>query len=245
MAAMQAAPDMVDHGVAMQVPMGVPMHQPMPVSETQMPVGVEAQPLPPPMSVVAPEPSPALDAVVQGNHGVQQAPQHMAPQHMGVQQAQHMLAPGAPPLPDHMMEQKAPDSGSKRNRSWTAEERNTHKEACMGKRKLTLGEKLDIVRLSESTDPAEKKNQVQLASMFEKSRSAISKILQPDSVSKLKDIAASGVCTGVKRFIQVFFFTLVTGPRRSLSLKLSDTRVYEPHIRARLGTIQGVKRFVR
>ena len=34
----------------------------------------------------------------------------------------------------------------------------------------------------------------------------------------------------------VFFFTLVTGPRRSLSLKLSDTRVYEPQIRARLGT---------
>jgi len=30
------------------------------------------------------------------------------------------------------------------------------------------------------------------------------------------------------------FFTLVTGPRRSLSLQLSDTRVYEPHIRARI-----------
>ena len=28
-----------------------------------------------------------------------------------------------------------------------------------------------------------------------------------------------------------FFFTLVTGPRRCLSLKLSDTRVYEPSIR--------------
>ena len=28
------------------------------------------------------------------------------------------------------------------------------------------------------------------------------------------------------------FFTLVTGPRRSLGLKLSDTRVYEPQIRA-------------
>ena len=28
----------------------------------------------------------------------------------------------------------------------------------------------------------------------------------------------------------------LTGPRRSLSLKLSDTRVYEPQIRARLGT---------
>ena len=32
-----------------------------------------------------------------------------------------------------------------------------------------------------------------------------------------------------------FFFTLVTGPRRSLSLKLSDTKVYEPQIRASLG----------
>ena len=29
-----------------------------------------------------------------------------------------------------------------------------------------------------------------------------------------------------------FFFTLVTGPRRSLSLNLSDARVYEPQIRA-------------
>ena len=33
-----------------------------------------------------------------------------------------------------------------------------------------------------------------------------------------------------------FFFTLFTGPSRSLSLKLSDTSVYEPQIRARLGT---------
>jgi len=33
-----------------------------------------------------------------------------------------------------------------------------------------------------------------------------------------------------------FFVTLVKGPRRSLSLNLSDTRVYEPQIRARLGT---------
>ena len=33
-----------------------------------------------------------------------------------------------------------------------------------------------------------------------------------------------------------FFFTLFTGPRRSLSLKLRDTRVYEPQMRARLGT---------
>ena len=32
-----------------------------------------------------------------------------------------------------------------------------------------------------------------------------------------------------------FFLTLVTGSRRSLSLKLSDTRVYEPQIRAARG----------
>ena len=38
-----------------------------------------------------------------------------------------------------------------------------------------------------------------------------------------------------------FFFTLVTGPRRSLSLKLSDTRVYEPQIRARLGTTAHIR----
>ena len=33
-----------------------------------------------------------------------------------------------------------------------------------------------------------------------------------------------------------FFFTLGTGPTRSLRLKLIETRVYEPEIRARLGT---------
>ena len=32
----------------------------------------------------------------------------------------------------------------------------------------------------------------------------------------------------------LFFFTLVTGPRRFLTLKLSDIRVSEPQIRARI-----------
>ena len=36
-----------------------------------------------------------------------------------------------------------------------------------------------------------------------------------------------------------FFFTLVTGPRRFLSLELSDTRVHEPQIRARLCQTRG------
>ena len=34
----------------------------------------------------------------------------------------------------------------------------------------------------------------------------------------------------------ILFFTLVAGPRRSLSLTLSDTNVYEPQTRVRLGT---------
>jgi len=45
------------------------------------------------------------------------------------------------------------------------------------------------------------------------------------------------LCRKSGRFFFFFFvFTLVTGPRRSLRLKLSDTRVYGPQIRARLGT---------
>ena len=43
---------------------------------------------------------------------------------------------------------------------------------------------------------------------------------------------------GRLRLILFFFFTLVAGPRRSLSLKLSDTKVYEPQIRARLRLIR-------
>ncbi|KAJ1485296.1 hypothetical protein T484DRAFT_2443168 [Baffinella frigidus] len=199
-----AAPDMVvDQG--MQVPIPPPLSMPVP-PPIQNVVQMQA--------VAEPSPALAMAAEVQGNQGVhvqhvQQAATMMmqavpayqpgfAPNHT---YPVHHVVPGAPPQMDGM-EQKGPESGSKRNRSWSEEERNSHKDACTGKRKLTLGEKLDIVRLHESTDPAEKKNQVQLASMYEKSRSAISKILQPDFVNKLKEIAATGVCTGVKRFIQ-------------------------------------------
>ena len=46
----------------------------------------------------------------------------------------------------------------------------------------------------------------------------------------------SGVCAEQHLSIFFFFFTLVTGPRRSWSLKLSDERFYEPQLRARLIT---------
>ena len=45
---------------------------------------------------------------------------------------------------------------------------------------------------------------------------------------------AAGVTCVEPAVERIFFFTLVTGPRRSLNLKPSDTRVYEPQIRARL-----------
>jgi len=45
-------------------------------------------------------------------------------------------------------------------------------------------------------------------------------------------------------FFFFFFFTLVTGTTRSLSLKLSDTRVYAPQIRALLGTAAHLCRVV-
>jgi len=42
----------------------------------------------------------------------------------------------------------------------------------------------------------------------------------------MEEVAAARVVEG-----EGIFFALVTGPRRSLSLKLGDTRVYAPQIR--------------
>jgi len=51
------------------------------------------------------------------------------------------------------------------------------------------------------------------------------------------DVFGTGLRFCTLTLSQIFFvLTLVTGPRRSLSLKLRDTRVHEPQIRDRLGT---------
>ena len=52
----------------------------------------------------------------------------------------------------------------------------------------------------------------------------------------LEFVVLESMASGVPVALLFFFFTLVAGPRRSLGLKLSGTRVYEPQIRARLGT---------
>ena len=55
---------------------------------------------------------------------------------------------------------------------------------------------------------------------------------QEACVAGVRDLDETMMCTRS----EPFFFTLVTGPIRSLNLTLRDTRVYEPQIRARLGT---------
>jgi len=70
----------------------------------------------------------------------------------------------------------------------------------------------------------------------EESKDDAKEIPDPDSSDLQDSFRSSDRCF-------FFFFTLVTGPRRSLSLELSDTRVYEPQIRARLGTtLTGARR---
>jgi len=63
-------------------------------------------------------------------------------------------------------------------------------------------------------------------------------ILSDPPIRSARQAGPSGppAASPTRRHPLLFVFTLVTGPRRSLSLKLSDTRVYEPQIRARLGT---------
>jgi len=56
-----------------------------------------------------------------------------------------------------------------------------------------------------------------------------------ESINSLSRTQGRTRCSRTASFF-FFFFTLVTGPRRSLSRKLSDTSVYELQIRARLGT---------
>ncbi|EKX38278.1 hypothetical protein GUITHDRAFT_115619 [Guillardia theta CCMP2712] len=66
--------------------------------------------------------------------------------------------------------------------------------------KLTLGQKLDIVRRSEAPKhDLDYRSPSELARMYGKSRSSISKILRPTYVRRLKQLAASGVSTDIKR----------------------------------------------
>jgi hypothetical protein len=88
-------------------------------------------------------------------------------------------------------------------RSWTEEQRLHHRLACKAKGKLSLGQKLDIIAQHQSRNPERRKTQAQLAQLYGKSRSAISKILRPENIAKLKNISDTGVHKGVKRYSHV------------------------------------------
>ena len=84
-------------------------------------------------------------------------------------------------------------------RVWSDDKRAAHRQACKDKEKLSLGQKLEIVRRSTAASGEEYRSQAQLAQMFNKSRSAISKILRPDNVKRLRQAAATGMHPDVKR----------------------------------------------
>ena len=72
---------------------------------------------------------------------------------------------------------------------------------CKDKARLSLGDKLEIVRRNVELHPehAHFRTQAQLAQMFGKSRAAISKIVRPENIEKLKQKAAAGLDPKLKR----------------------------------------------
>jgi hypothetical protein len=75
-----------------------------------------------------------------------------------------------------------------RGKPWSNEKREKHRIACKSKSKLSLGEKLDIIR-----HYADGYTQAQLAEKYGKSRAAISKILRPENVARLNKVSETGI----------------------------------------------------
>jgi len=93
----------------------------------------------------------------------------------------------------------APDAATKKKRTWSEADKQKHSQACKSKSRLTLAEKLEIIRLFESPNEAERKSQKELAVMFGKSRMTISTVLRADSVAWYKQLAEGGVRAEAKR----------------------------------------------
>eukprot|EP00960_Hanusia_phi_P073221 767961-Hanusia_phi.AAC.1 len=81
----------------------------------------------------------------------------------------------------------------KRGRTWTDHERTRHKMHCQGKVRLTQTEKAEIIRLNQAQDPEIRKSQSELAAMFGKSKSAISKILKQANMAKTNSSLIGGL----------------------------------------------------
>ncbi|EKX33907.1 hypothetical protein GUITHDRAFT_119890 [Guillardia theta CCMP2712] len=84
------------------------------------------------------------------------------------------------------------DSGSDQPSSssrWTLDARIQHSALCTGKKRLTSQQKTDIVRLYYSSGETSKRRravqQWDLARMYGKSRSAISRLLKPETAARI------------------------------------------------------------
>ncbi|EKX34758.1 hypothetical protein GUITHDRAFT_119067 [Guillardia theta CCMP2712] len=81
---------------------------------------------------------------------------------------------------------QAPRSGSS---SWTESRKASHSLSCRSKTKLTIAEKLAIAQDHECN----RTPQAVLAARYGKSKSAISKILRPENIARLRSIHSVGV----------------------------------------------------
>jgi len=85
---------------------------------------------------------------------------------------------------------------------WSDSRRNAHRQGCVGQHRLNLTQKLEIVaRATAALESPHYRTKTQLAGMFGKSQSAISKILRPENVAKLKSAERLGFDRGSRRLM--------------------------------------------
>ncbi|EKX34412.1 hypothetical protein GUITHDRAFT_119416 [Guillardia theta CCMP2712] len=111
----------------------------------------------------------------------------------------------SPPMDQQSsLQQESAESGARNMPSLAKEttkaDRGSCKKADNKKSNLTLGEKMEIIKCYTSTNPEVFMTQGQLATMFGKSRSAISKILKAENVCRLKYISGCGLHASIKRY---------------------------------------------
>uniref|UniRef100_A0A7S0DXP3 HTH CENPB-type domain-containing protein n=1 Tax=Hanusia phi TaxID=3032 RepID=A0A7S0DXP3_9CRYP len=92
-------------------------------------------------------------------------------------------------VPSQSMSSSSPSSEAASSTCWSDVRRAKHRLSCRSKSKLTIAEKLAIVQDHEHN----RTSQAALAARYGKSKSAISKILRPDNIARLRSITSVGV----------------------------------------------------
>lgn len=120
----------------------------------------------------------------------------------GGESKQQFTAPSMTATPDQFSSTDTEETRAESpcKKKWSDEDKEKHSKACKSKARLTLEEKLEIIRLFECSDPRERKSQRELAVMYDKSRMTISTILRPENIEWYRKLAASGVRRQAKRY---------------------------------------------